>query len=101
MARGFSPCCSQTRSTDQRSTRAISISAAYGVPPRMMGVGSPTRRLNSRATRPGSVVARRVAASPTRISPSSRRNTTDGTEAERLPRVSASTTPPRSAAAAV
>ncbi len=79
----------------------MSISAAYGVPPRMIGVGSPTRRLNSRATRPGSDVARRVAASPTRISPSSRRKTTVGTDADRLPRVNASTTPPRSDAAAV
>jgi hypothetical protein len=67
----------------------------------MIGVGSPTRRLNSRATRPGSLLARRVAASPTRISPSSRRNTTDGTDAVRFPRVSASTVPPRSMAAAV
>ena len=56
------PSASATRSTTQRSSFAISASAEYGVPDTMMGVGSPSRRLNSRATRDGSVAARRAAA---------------------------------------
>ena len=71
-----------------------------GVPPRMMGVvAHPPLELAGHPA--GIEVARRVAASPTRISPSSRRNTTLGTDADRLPRVNDSTTPARSDAAAV
>src|SRR3954463_11049413 len=65
-----------------------------------MGVGSPSRRLNSRATRVGSRAALRSAASPTSTSPSSRRNTTEGIVAERSPRVTTSTRSPRAIAAA-
>ena len=50
-----------TWSTTQRSSRAIRASAEYGVPPTMIGVGSPSRRLNSRARPLGSVAARRAA----------------------------------------
>src|SRR5690242_8057660 len=50
------------------------------------GTGSPTRRLNSRATRLGSVIALRFASSPTRYVPSSVRHTTLGIAAEWSPR---------------
>ena len=65
----------------------MSASAAHGAPPRMSGVGSPTRRLNSRARRSGSVAPRRSAASPTSTVPSAVTNTTDGIDTVRLPRV--------------
>ena len=59
-----------TRATIERRRWASSASAPYGVPPRMIGVGSPRRRLNSRPVRVGSARARRSAASPVRTSPS-------------------------------
>ena len=67
-----------------RSRWARSASAPYGVPPRMIGVGSPRRRLNSRPVRVGSASARRSAASPVRTSPSARRTTIDGMVADPL-----------------
>ena len=79
----------------------MSASAEYGVPPTMTGVGSPTRRLNSRATLAGSDAARRAAASPMSTVPSSRRNTTEGMVGARLPRLATSQRPSRHTAAAV
>ena len=67
----------------------------------MIGVVSPSRRLNSRATRFGSIRPRRVAASPTRNVSSSLRNTTDGMAAVRLPKDCVSACPFRHVAAAV
>ena len=84
------PSASATRSTTQRSSLAISASAEYGVPATMIGVGSPRRRLNSRATRWGSVAARRAAASPVSTVSSSRSSTTDGMVGARLPRLATS-----------
>ena len=78
----------------------MSASAPYGVPPRMIGVGSPSRRLNSRAVRSGSDIARRSAASPTRTSPSARRTMTDGMVAARSPSWKISSRSPRAVAAA-
>jgi hypothetical protein len=85
MRSGGPPSTSLTRSTTQRSSRPISASAEYGVPPTMIGVGSPRRRLNSRATRSGSLAARRAAASPTSTVSSSRSSTTVGMACARLP----------------
>ena len=78
----------------------MSASAPYGVPPTITGTGSPSRRLNSRAVRAGSPTARRSAASPMRISPSSRSTTTDGICGAVVPRVHTSTASPRATAAA-
>ena len=58
------------------------------------------RRLNSRATRWGSLVARRLAASPVRTEVSSRIRTTDGMAAVLLPSEEISAWPPRQTAAA-
>src|SRR5205823_4010714 len=55
----------------------------------------------SRATRLGSVIARRLAASPVSTVPSSRRNTTDGIVGARSPKDTISTRPARWNAAAV
>ena len=87
--------------TTQASERAASISAAIGVPPSTSGVGSPMRRLNSRATRRGSVTARRAAASPITTRPSVARYATEGTATLWLPSVTASARPSRAIAAAV
>ena len=67
------------------STSAISASAPYGVPPTMIGTGSPSRRLNSRAVRAGSLADRRSAASPMSTSESSRCSTTVGIWAAIVP----------------
>ncbi len=48
------------------------------------------RRLNSRTTRPGSVSARRSAASPTTTPPSGAMKSTDGMVALRVPSVTVS-----------
>ena len=65
-------------------------------------LGSPTRRLNSRATRSGSVAARRWAASPTTKPPSCCSATTVGTADDRVPRDTiAGGALPRATAAAV
>ena len=58
-ARGRSPICSVTVSTTQRANRAVSRSAWYGDPDSMIGTGSPSRRLNSRAMPAGLVAPRR------------------------------------------
>ncbi len=89
-----------TRATIDRSRWARSASAPYGVPPRMIGVGSPRRRLNSRPVRVGSASARRSAASPVRTSPSSRKSTIDGIVAARSPSWKISSRSPRAIAAA-
>jgi NAD-specific glutamate dehydrogenase len=97
---GGLPSVAATWSTTQCTTRAISSSAATGDPPSSSGVGSPTRRLNSRATRWGSVTARRAAGSPTRnCSPA--RYTTVGTDTLRVPSPTASARACRPTAAAV
>ena len=80
------PSRSATLSITQRTNRADSSSGAQFRPATTIGVGSPTRRLNSRATRSGSVSARRSAASPTSTDPSCARNSTEATVALRLPR---------------
>ena len=75
--------------------------AENGLPPSSTGVGSPIRRLNSRAKRSGSVWLRRSAASPMSISPSDRSSTTDGISSDRVPSVATSARPLRMTAAAV
>ena len=60
IADGGPPSRPATSSTTERSSRAISASAEYGTPPSRIGVVSPRRRLNSRATRCGSVSAAAV-----------------------------------------
>ena len=97
---GDSPSVSATCVTTHSAMRAMHSSADTGVPPSSSGVGSPTRRLNSRATRWGSVIARRAAGSPTRKR-SVVRHTTDGTAWRRVPSVAVSTRPSRPMAAAV
>src|SRR5690606_4466074 len=87
--------------TTCRSNLAMSCSAEYGTPPRMIGVVSPSRRLNSRDTRCGSDMPRRLAASPVRMVSSSRSSTTDGMTGARLPREAISACPSRHTAAAV
>jgi hypothetical protein len=77
------PSASDTVAMTQRITSARQRSMGTGVPPSSSGVGSPTRRLNSRAARPGSAVARRSAASPTRKRPSAVSSTTVGTDVAR------------------
>ncbi len=67
-----------TVSTTERSRPAIRAVGEYGVPSRMTGVGSPRRRLNSRAIRLGSWRPRRSAASPVSSAPLSSRKATDG-----------------------
>ncbi len=62
---------------------------------------SPKRRLNSRATRCGSDRPRRLADSPVRNVSSSRRRTTEGTAAARLPSEAISACPERQVDAAV
>jgi len=76
-------------------------SGERGAPPTISGVVSPTRRLNSRATRSGSVIERSSAASPYSVVPSSRNSTTEGTAAVCVPREMISARPSRHAAAAV
>lgn len=68
-----------------RSSLAVSASAEYGAPPSRIGMLSPNRRLNSRATRCGSVSPRLLAASPVSTVSSSRSSTTDGMTAALLP----------------
>ena len=47
------PSCSATRSTTHRTTWAEIASGLYRCPATTMGIGSPSRRLNSRMTRSG------------------------------------------------
>ena len=75
--------------------------AASGVPPRRIGVGSPRRRLNSRAVRPGSERLRRTAASPVISVPSARRCTTLGITWLCVPNATISAEPLGHTAAAV
>ncbi len=100
---GMPPSRDATTSTTCRTITAASSWAANARPPIDTGVGSPMRRLNSRATRSGSTMARRSAASPTSKDPSGRRNTTDGWSSEWSPRdtISGATWPTRWIAAAV
>src|SRR5690349_7373360 len=90
-----------TWSTAHRSRRATRVSAAKGEPPTSTGTGSPTRRLNSLATRSGSETARRRAVSPVRSSPSARSSSTDGIAAPRVASCTTSVRPSRRMAAAV
>ena len=85
IADGGPPSRLTTWSTTERSSWDVSASADWGTPPSRIGVVSPMRRLNSRATRCGSVSPRRFAASPVRKVSSSRSRTTDGMAALRLP----------------
>jgi hypothetical protein len=81
-----------TLSSTSRNSAASSSVAVNGRPPSTTGVGSPRRRLNSRATRSGEFTVRRLAAaSPVTSVPSSRRNTADGVTSDRSPRVNIST----------
>ena len=63
---GCDPSSSTAAITTARSRRASTDSGERGAPPMIIGIRSPSRRLNSRAMRPGSVSDRRSAASPTR-----------------------------------
>ena len=69
--------------------------------PMVMGMGSPRRRLKSRAARAGLMRASRSAESPTSTSPFSRMKTTDGIWATWVPRVSAAAEFSRATEAAV
>ena len=100
-APGGPPSASPIVPTTQRRTSARHRSTAIGVPPSRSGVGSPTRRLNCRATRSGSWPARRSAASPTRKRPSLVSRTTVGTDVARYPSAATSARPFRATAAAV
>ncbi len=75
------PSRSATTATNHRTNTDVNPSAENGDPPNNTGVGSPNRRLNPRANRPGSPTPRRAAASPTTNDPSSRKNNNDGTTA--------------------
>src|SRR5262245_31071093 len=98
---GGPPSRVDTSVTTARNSWDIRASAEYGVPPSISGVVSPTPRLNSRATRFGSVRPRRLAASPVRKVSSERSSTTDGMAAPRPPRDAICARPSRQVAAAV
>ena len=100
-ARAGRPAARSRRRTTQASSRAVRDCAENGAPPTTSGTESPMRRLNSRTTRDGSAAPCCSAASPTRISPSRRTNTTDGTCIARIPSPSISVRPPTLTAAAV
>ena len=80
---------------------AVSWAASKRRPPSTTGTVSPILRLNSRTTRSGSVTARRTAASPTSMTPSSRRNSTEGTVGARSPSATVAARPSRQVAAAL
>lgn len=98
---GAPPSRVETWSRTHSSSLAVSTSAGYGVPPSIIGVGSPIRRLNSRATRSGSLRARRLAGSPVRIVSSDFKKMTEGIVGARLPSEQISSWPSRCTAAAV
>ena len=100
-ADGSPPSRVVTSATTEPSSRAVNASAEYGEPPRSTGVLSPNRRLNSRATRPGSINARRLAASPISSESSARNSNTEGITAVRVPSEQISAQPSRQTAAAV
>ena len=81
---GGPPLARTAVSNTQRRRLPVSTSARAAAPPSIIGVGSPRRRLNSRATRSGAVTALRSALSPASRSPSSRRNSTDGIDGPTL-----------------
>ena len=94
------PSCSATVPSTHFAIRAVRRSAWYGDPDSNSGTGSPTRRLNSRASPSGSLAPRRSAAPPNSSS-SPAANTTDGTVTRDVVRATGSTPPPRLIAAAV
>ena len=78
MESGASPTCSVTESTTHLAISAVSLSAWYGAPDSTIGTGSPSRRLNSRASPCGWLAPRRSAApAKSRSSPSAKM--TEGT----------------------
>jgi hypothetical protein len=98
---GGPPSRSRTRSSTQRSSRAIRLSAVYGTPPSRTGVVSPSRALNSRIVRSLDVAARCSAESPTRTVPSGFTTMTEGTNSSWSPSDTISGSRPRRIAAAV
>ena len=98
---GGLPSCSVTVSMTHFSRRATSVSAANGRTADDVGIGSPTRRLNSVATRSGSETARRRAVSPVSSSPSSLCRSTRRMAAPRFAELHHLGAPSRRTAAAV